>query len=194
MNKKIERIALLSLMISLCYIGFTFFKIDIPLGNQTTAIHFGNTFCILASLMLGGVEGGIAGALGMGIGDLLNPLYLPYFPKTVVLKFGIGVTCGYVAHRIFKLSSIKDEKKLGKAVFLSSLAGMAFNVIGEPIFGYFYNRYVFGVTVSIAEVLMKMTAMTTLFNAFTSVALGTVFYLGLRRALKSSSLSSKIFR
>ena len=80
MNKKIQKLSLLSLMAALCYIGFTFFKIDIPLGNQTTAIHFGNTFCVLAALMLGGVEGGLAGSIGMGIGDLLNPLYLPYFP------------------------------------------------------------------------------------------------------------------
>ena len=194
MNKKIEKLSLLSLMIALCYIGFTFFKIDIPLGNQTTAIHFGNTFCVLASLILGGVEGGIAGAIGMGIGDLLNPLYLPYFPKTVILKFGIGWICGFVAHRIFKLSSIKDEGKFKKAVFLSTLAGMGFNVVGEPIVGYFYNRFVFGVEGSVAEILMKMTAATTLFNAMTSVILASIFYLALRKALKGSSLSSKIFK
>ena len=194
MNKKIQKLSLLSLMAALCYIGFTFFKIDIPLGNQTTAIHFGNTFCVLAALMLGGVEGGLAGSIGMGIGDLLNPLYLPYFPKTFALKLGIGCVAGLVAHKVFKLSSITDSKQLTKATFLSAGAGMLFNVVGEPIFGFFYNRYVFGVEQTVAEVLAKITAGTTLFNAITATVLASLFYLALRRALKNSSLGKKIFK
>lgn len=194
MNKKIQKLSLLSLMAALCYIGFTFFKIDIPLGNQTTAIHFGNTFCVLAALMLGGVEGGLAGSIGMGIGDLLNPLYLPYFPKTFVLKLGIGCVSGLVAHKVFKLSSVTDSKQLTKATFLSAGAGMLFNVVGEPIFGFFYNRYVFGVEQTVAEVLAKITAGTTLFNAITATVLASLFYLALRRALKNSSLGKKIFK
>ena len=181
-------------MAALCYIGFTFFKIDIPLGNQTTAIHFGNTFCVLAALMLGGVEGGLAGAIGMGIGDLLNPLYLPYFPKTFVLKFGIGCVTGFVAHKVFKLSSVKEGASLTKATFLSAGAGMLFNVIGEPIFGFFYNKYVFGVETTVAQVLAKITAGTTLFNAITATILAGLFYLALRKALKNTSLSKKVFK
>ena len=194
MSHKIQRISLIALMAALCYIGFTFFKIDIPLGNQATAIHFGNTFCVLAALMLGGVEGGFAGAIGMGVGDLLNPLYLPYFPKTFLLKFGIGVISGYVAHHVFRLSTIKNQQQLLKATVLSAGAGMLFNVIGEPIVGFFYNRYVFGVETTVAEVITKITATTTLFNAITATILATVFYLALRKALKNSSLSKKIFK
>lgn len=194
MNTKIQKTSLIALMAALCYIGFTFFKIDIPLGNQATAIHFGNTFCVLAALMLGGIEGGLAGAIGMGIGDLLNPLYLPYFPKTFILKFGIGCVTGMVAHKVFHLSTIKDQKQLTKATLLSAGAGMLFNVVGEPIFGFFYNRYVFGVETTVAEVLAKITVGTTLFNAITATILATIFYLALRKALKNSSLSKKIFR
>ena len=144
--------------------------------------------------MLGGVEGGLAGSIGMGIGDLLNPLYLPYFPKTFVLKLGIGCVAGLVAHKVFKLSSITDSKQLTKATFLSAGAGMLFNVVGEPIFGFFYNRYVFGVEQTVAEVLAKITAGTTLFNAITATVLASLFYLALRRALKNSSLGKKIFK
>ena len=70
MNKRqssVQNLALTALMAALCYIGFTFFKINIPVGEGSTAIHFGNTFCVLAALMLGGVQGGLAGAIGMGI-------------------------------------------------------------------------------------------------------------------------------
>lgn len=194
MKNKIQKISLIALMSALCYIGFSFFKIDIPLGNQATAIHFGNTFCVLAALMLGGVEGGLAGAIGMGIGDLLNPLYLPYFPKTFVLKFGIGIVTGLVAHKCFHISDVKDTKKLTKTTVISALAGMMFNVVGEPIFSFFYNQYVFGTTATVAEVLAKITAGTTLFNALTSVILASTFYLAIRKSLMHSSLGKKIFR
>ena len=71
---------------------------------------------------------------------------------------------------------------------------MLFNVVGEPIFGFFYNRYVFGVEQTVAEVLAKITAGTTLFNAITATVLASLFYLALRRALKNSSLGKKIFK
>ena len=65
-----------ALLGALCYIGFMFLKINIPTPGGTTAIHFGNTFCVLAALLIGGVEGGIAGAIGMGLADLMDPIYI----------------------------------------------------------------------------------------------------------------------
>ena len=53
MNKKqnqIFRLSVLALMCALCYIGFQFFRIDIPLGGSSTAIHFGNIFCVCSRL------------------------------------------------------------------------------------------------------------------------------------------------
>ncbi len=32
-----------ALLAALCYIGFQFLRIDIPIGVSKTAIHFGNT-------------------------------------------------------------------------------------------------------------------------------------------------------
>ena len=66
----IKRIALTGLMAALCYIGFALFKIDIPVGADKTAFHFGNVFCVLGALLLGGPWGGLAGAIGMTIADL----------------------------------------------------------------------------------------------------------------------------
>ena len=179
-------------MSALCYIGFSFFKIDIPLGVGTTAIHFGNVFCVLAAMMIGGVGGGLAGAIGMGIGDLLNPLYLPYFPKTFILKFCIGFITGFVAKKL-NLKRIHENSKLVKATLISSVSGMAFNVIGEPIFSYFYNNYILDVESSVNMILMGWTAGTTLFNACTTVVIASFIYIGLRRTLKGSYLASKIF-
>lgn len=191
-NQSVHRLALTALMAALCYIGFTFFKINIPIGESTTAIHFGNTFCVLAALMLGGVPGGLAGAIGMGIGDLLDPLYITAFPKTFFLKFCIGLCAGYIAKKA-NLNHLTDRKQILKWTVLSCLGGMAFNVIGEPIVSYFYSNFVLGIPSSSAKIFAAWTAGTTLFNACTSVILASMLYMALRRALDHTSLGKKLF-
>ena len=56
----VRQLALAGLFAALCYIGFTFCKIDIPVGTEKTAFHLGNVFCVLAALLLGGFWGGMA--------------------------------------------------------------------------------------------------------------------------------------
>lgn len=189
----IQTISLTALMAALCYIGFTFFKIDIPLGAGTTAIHFGNTFCVLAALMLGGWAGGLAGAIGMGIGDLFNPLYVTYFPKTFILKLGIGLTTGLLARKVFHINSQEPSRKLTIQTFISAGAGMLFNVIGEPVVSYLYNNFILKVPSDSAMILASWTAATTLFNAVTSVVIASLLYLALRKALQNSSLKKTLF-
>lgn len=191
-NTSVQNIALCGLMATLCYIGFTFFKINIPIGEGSTAIHFGNTFCILAAIMLGGVQGGLAGAIGMGIGDLLDPLYVTSFPKTFLLKFCIGLCAGFVAKKV-KLNQIQDNKKLWTWTIISCLAGMAFNVIAEPIVSYFYSNFILGVPKDAAMIFAAWTTGTTLFNAATSVIIASSIYVALRKSLKNSSLAKKLF-
>lgn len=93
-------------MAALCYIGFAFLKFDIPVPGslEKTAVHFGNVFCVLAALLLGGYWGGLAGAVGMTIADLTTA-YVTSAPKTFLLKLCIGLIVGLVAHKIFHLSA-----------------------------------------------------------------------------------------
>ena len=83
MNNKILKIAAIGIFASLAYIAFTFLQIKIPTPGGTTSFHLGNTFVLLAALLIGGLPGGLAGAIGMGIGDLLDPIYVTYAPKTI---------------------------------------------------------------------------------------------------------------
>jgi hypothetical protein len=69
---------------------------------------------------------------------------------------------------------------------------MAFNVVADPVVGYFYKMYVLGVPQKAATIWAKMGAMTTAVNAVVAVIAATVFYLALRPALKRSNLLPKI--
>ena len=136
----VNKLAQAGLLAALCYIGFAFFKIDIPVGPEKTAFHFGNVFCVLAALLLGGYWGGLAGAIGMTIGDLTTA-YVTSAPKTFLLKLCIGLIVGLVAHKIFKLSKDHSAKYVTGVTILASACGMGFNIVADPLVGYFYKMY-----------------------------------------------------
>ena len=187
-NRNVRTLSMAALFAALCYIGFTFCKVDIPVGTEKTAFHLGNVFCVLAALFIGGFWGGMAGAVGMTIADLTTA-YVTSAPKTFVLKLGIGLIVGLVAHKVFHLSN--DEKRkipLPVATVLSCAAGMAFNVVADPVVGYFYKTYVLGVPQQAAGIWVKIGAVTTSVNAVIAVIAATVFYLALRPALKKADL------
>ena len=60
---------------------------------------------------------------------------------------------------------------------------MAFNVIFDPIVGYFYKQYVLGQPQQMAAVLAKLNAVTTFINAVVSVILVSFIYNAVRPIL-----------
>ena len=110
-HDQIQKLALTALFAALCYVIFTFLQIKIPMpGGDATSLHLGNAFCVLAALLLGGGYGGLAGAVGMTIADLMDPVYITGAPKTFILKFCIGLITGLVAHKIAHISESTDKK------------------------------------------------------------------------------------
>ncbi len=187
-NQSLRKLCMAALFAALCYIGFTFCKIDIPVGAEKTAFHLGNVFCVLAALFIGGFWGGMAGAVGMTIADLTTA-YVTSAPKTFVLKLCIGLIVGLIAHKGFGISLEKERKiPLPMATILSCAGGMAFNMVADPVVGYFYKMYILGVPQQAASIWAKMGAVTTAVNAVVAVIAATVFYLALRPALKRSDL------
>lgn len=183
-----RKMVIAALMAALCYIGFSYFRIDIPVGSEKTAFHLGNVFCVLAALLVGGFWGGMSGAVGMTIADLTTG-YVTSAPKTFLLKLCIGLVAGFVAHKIFHISRDTERKvSMPIATTLSCLAGMTFNVVADPVVGYFYKTYVLGVPQDAAAIWAKMGAVTTLVNAIVAVIAASIFYLALRPALKRANL------
>lgn len=180
----VARLAMAGLLAALCYVGFAFFKIDIPNGP---AFHFGNVFCVLAALLLGGYWGGLAGAIGMTIGDLTT-IYVTSAPKTFLLKFLIGLIVGFVAHKLFKLGRDHSARYVAGATVAACACGMAFNIVADPVVGYFYKTYLLGIPQDLAKSLAKISAATTAVNAVIAVILASAFYLALRPALKKAGL------
>ena len=188
-NSTVMKIAQTALFAALCYVIFTYLQIKIPMpGGDATSIHLGNAFCVLAALLLGGWYGGLAGAIGMGIADVMDPIYTTGAPKTFILKLCIGLITGLVAHKIAKINESTDKKYIFKWSLLASVAGLAFNVIADPIVGYFYKQYILGQPQQMAEVLAKWSAAATFVNAILSTIVVVIIYNALRPALAKSGM------
>ena len=188
-NSTVMKIAQTALFAALCYVIFTYLQIKIPMpGGDATSIHLGNAFCVLAALLLGGWYGGLAGAIGMGIADVMDPVYITGAPKTFILKLCIGLITGLVAHKIAKINESTDKKYIFKWSLLASVAGLAFNVIADPIVGYFYKQYILGQPQQMAEVLAKWSAAATFVNAILSTIVVVIIYNALRPVLAKSGM------
>lgn len=188
-NSTVMKIAQTALFAALCYVIFTYLQIKIPMpGGDATSIHLGNAFCVLAALLLGGWYGGLAGAIGMGIADVMDPIYITGAPKTFILKLCIGLITGLVAHKIAKINESTDKKYIFKWSLLASVAGLAFNVIADPIVGYFYKQYILEQPQQMAEVLAKWSAAATFVNAVLSTIVVVIIYNALRPALAKSGM------
>ena len=190
-NKTVIKLALTALMAALSYVVFTFLQVKIPLpGGDATSFHLGNAVCVLGALLLGGVWGGIGGAIGMTIGDLLDPVYIIYAPKTFILKFCIGLITGIVAHRLGKITEKSNTKKVFAWTLTASIAGMLFNVIFDPLVGYLYKLLILGKPA--AELVLKWNFLTTGVNAVLSVVAATVVYMALRPVLAKTGMLQKL--
>lgn len=188
-NQTVMKLAQTALLAALCFVSFTFLQIKIPMpGGDATSLHIGNAFCVLGALLLGGWYGGLAGAIGMTIADLMDPIYITGAPKTFFLKLCIGLIVGLVAHHIAKINDSTDKKYVFKWSLIASIAGLGFNVIADPIVGYFYKQYILGQPQKMAEVLAKWSAATTFVNAVVSVILVVFIYNAVRPILLRSGL------
>lgn len=186
-NEKVQKLVMTGIFAALSYVVFTFLQFKIPLpGGDATSIHLGNAVCVLGALILGGFYGGLGGALGMTIGDLFDPIYVIYAPKTFLLKLCIGLITGLIAHRIGGITRTNDQKRVVRYTILAAAGGLFFNVIADPLVGYFYKLLILGKPA--AEITLAWNIASTATNAVTSLFVSCAIYLALRPALKRAGM------
>ena len=150
-----HELALTGVMAALSFAAYLFFRVPFYGGSS---FHLGNTFTALAALLMDGVSGGLAGAIGLSLADILagDP---GYAVTTFVLKFIIGVVWGLLV-----------------------------NVITDPLLGYFRNVYIFGQDYTAAQALAAVAGGVTLANSLVSTVCAVLLYLAVKPALDRAGL------
>ena len=189
-NSKTYQLALAALFAALSYAVFTFLQIKIPVGADMTSIHLGNAVVVLGAFIIGGPLGGIAGAIGMSIGDLLDPVYAPLVPKTLFCKLLIGLITGFVAHRIGGITKTDDPKHILRWTIIAAACGLIFNMFADPIIGYWYKILILGQPA--ADLSLKINFVATTINAVVSLVVSVAVYAALRPALQKAGFFMKL--
>ncbi len=107
-NKKLYKTVLTALFTALSFAG-VYVQIKLPVGM----IHLGNFVCIMSSFILGGLLGGVSGAIGMMLADITLGYGMPSAVRTLILKFFMGLIAG----SLFKYYTKKDkDSSLGNLI------------------------------------------------------------------------------
>ncbi len=187
MNRfSVKDIAYMALIAALAFVSFNYLKIDVFVGGDKTSLHFSNVFVVLGALLLGGWKGGFASATGLTLADLTTG-YAHVAPRTFFLKMGIALVTGFFAHRVGKINTLSVKGNIRKWVLISSTLGMAFNVIFDPLVGYFYSIYILGISVEPASLLAKYAAGVTFINAILTVFIASGVYFALRDVFRRNN-------
>lgn len=183
----IRKLVFAGVFAAITYVVFTFLSIRIPTpGSGQVSVHLGNAFVVLGALLLGSFYGGIGGAIGLTIADLIDPVYIVEAPITFVIKFLIGLIVGVIAHRAGHISTEANHGKVIRWALLASAAGLAFNAIFDPLLRYFYKILILGKPA--AEVSLAINFAVTLLNSVVSLVVVMILYMALRAPLKKLGL------
>ena len=184
-----KELALTGVMAALSLVAYLFFRVPFYGGSS---FHLGNTFTALTAMLLDGVSGGLAGAIGLALADVVagDP---GYAITTFILKFIIGLVCGAVSHKVIHLRTFPTDNKLKyvAAVTASAFSGLLVNVFTDPFIGYFRNLYIFGQPAEFVSVVTKIASGVTLVNSLLSTVCAVVLYIALRPALEKAHLLPK---
>lgn len=184
---RVKKLVFSAVFAALTYVVFTFLSIRIPTpGAGQVSIHLGNAFVVLGALLLGGVYGGIGGAIGLTLADLFDPIYIVEAPITFVIKFLMGLIVGGIAHKIGHITTETNSKNVFRFVLISSIAGLTFNAVFDPLLRYFYKIWILGKAA--AEVSFVINFGVTLLNSIVSVFVVVILYMALRTPLKKMGL------
>ena len=174
-----HELALTGVMAALSFVAYLFFRVPFYGGSS---FHLGNTFTALAALLLDGVSGGLSGAIGLALADVLAG-----DPGDAV------TTCGFTAHRLCRIDAAAPGRSLPylARVTVSAGSGLLVNVFTDPLLGYFRNVYIFGQDYSAAQVLASVAGGVTLVNSLVSTLCAVLLYLAVRPALDRAGLLPK---
>ena len=98
-----------------------------------------------------------------------------------------------MGHGIFKISRMRaaeDKRRILRAAAAASACALGFNVIADPLLGYYYKILIIGKPA--AEVALAWNIASTSINAVVSAVVSTALYLPLRTALRRCGMGAAI--
>lgn len=172
----LRKLTLAAMLAAMAFVCFSYLRIEIPMGGGMTGkVYIGHAFIILSALLLGAKYGGLTGAIGLTLADILAG-YTTSAPPTFLAKFLIGLVVAFVAHKLFKINEQTDTKKIYKIAILAAIAGSLANVATEPFIRYTFKVFILGIPSQIAYLSSINCAISMAVSAVPSVTIAAILY------------------
>lgn len=178
-QSSIYRIAYVGVMAAVvCVSNF----ISIP--TAVSRLHVANAVCLLAGMLLGGVQGGLAAGLGSAAYDLVYPQYAAEAWITFINKGAMALICGLIVYGLTR--NKKDAKTI--RLYTGALCGAALYIALYMLKTYIQKRYVAGMpTETLAPIMLEKLG-TSAINGLFAVIVAPLLYRALHPALEKAGL------
>lgn len=171
-------LALVGMMAAAIFVA-NFVSFPVPSAGNTR-IHIANAVCLLAGMLLGPINGGLAAGIGSALYDFTNPLFASEFWITFINKFMLTFVCGLVVHGLL------GARRGGRpAPLLRVVLGA---VLGSLVYiGLFYMKsYLMGKYLALANLVPSFI------NAAFGIVVAPLLYYALQQALARAGLYEKV--
>ena len=175
----VRQVAFVGVLAALVFAA-SYLSIPIPTGIDKTRIHLGNSMCLLAGLLLGPVQGGLAAGIGSMFYDLADPEFITSAPFTLVFKFTMAFLCGLIAKS-------SGRPPVWRAV-LGGIVGAASYVALYLGKSFVEHYWVFGYPLEAVFVTVGTKAATSSINGILAVVVAVPLFYSLRPLLKKARL------
>lgn len=115
---KLQKIIFAGLCAAIIFIGISLFRINLPAVVGRPFIHFGNTFAVIAVMILGFKYGACSAVLGLGLFDILNG-----YAATSWITILEAVILAAVTSLVFHFTHYQSNQ-VGKLYLVSLAAGL----------------------------------------------------------------------
>ena len=179
----IRETALIGVMAAVVYAASAFLQIPIPTAIDNTRLHMGNVMCLLAGLLLGSWQGGLAAGIGSMFFDLTNPAYISSAPFTFVFKFLMAWLCGKIA----------ANQKIGrsKRFIIGALSGSVLYIILYLSKSFIEHRFVLGLPLQAVMLTITQKAVVSGVNAIVAVCVAVPLGLALCPVIRKHIIPTK---
>ena len=184
MSKKrfdVFNITFVAMMAAMVYV-VTLFRFPL-LGSK---VHFANAVCLLAGILLGPLQGGLAAGIGSALYDAVAGYDIVNVLITLVSKFAMAWVCGMVIH------GAKKPHRLDRTALACVLGALTYVAL-YMLKTYIYNRFVYGYPLDAVGATMVSKLIPSLINAAAAVVAAPLFYHAVLPALKSSGVLNRMY-
>lgn len=175
---KLQKIILAGLCAAIIFIGISLFRINLPAVVGRPFIHFGNTFAVIAVMILGFKYGACAAVLGLGLFDILNG-----YAATSWITMLEAVILAAVTALVFRAVHYQNNQvgKVGK-LYLVSLAAGLIKLVTSWLAGVIESLMV-GTHLSVAVINAFLSLPAAAINAGATFIIVPLIYLALEKTI-----------